>query len=366
VIVPSEAPSAARRWSPDHQRLHRHLLHRPSLLPAGAPLLVAVSGGQDSMALCRLLLDLRPLHGWRLHLWHGDHGWRTDSAAQADALAAWAARCGLAMVVERAERVEGGQAPDEAAWRAWRYRCLEGQARVLGCGHVVTGHTASDRAETVLLNLARGSHRRGLASLRASRPLTAQPDPAGGGARGAEAGQAGLRLVRPLLIFSRRETACFCRREGVPVWTDASNEDPRFARNRVRAEVLPVLECLHPGATRRISALAGRLAEEEGLLEELGGLALAALEIGAGLPAGAAAALRRQALARLSVAGQRRLLQAWLVARSGRGLAAAQLEELVAALAPGRPPGRRDLAGGWRLLWDRRTLALHPPDRRDG
>jgi len=67
----------AEPWSPLHLRLHRQLLQKPDLLPAGAPLLVAVSGGQDSMALLALLRDLRRLHHWSLQLWHGDHGWRS-------------------------------------------------------------------------------------------------------------------------------------------------------------------------------------------------------------------------------------------------------------------------------------------------
>ena len=119
------------------------------------------------MALTGLLRDLRPLHGWTLHLWHGDHGWRAEAGAQAEELSAWAQRQQLPLELDRASAAPVG----EAAARQWRYRCLETRARQLGCCHVVTGHTASDRAETVLLNLARGSHRRGLGSLRSSRPL---------------------------------------------------------------------------------------------------------------------------------------------------------------------------------------------------
>ena len=92
-----------------------------------------------------------------------------------------------------------------------------------GASHVVTGHTASDRAETLLLQLARGSHRRGLASLRPQRPLTAA-----------------LTLVRPLLLFTRAETSQIHAQLGLPLWPDASNADPRYSRNRLREEVLPV------------------------------------------------------------------------------------------------------------------------------
>ena len=83
MILPS-----GPRWSPDHLRLHRHLRRHPELLPEGATLLLAVSGGQDSMAMLALLLDLQRLHQWHLQLWHGDHRWRPESGRQAAELAA--------------------------------------------------------------------------------------------------------------------------------------------------------------------------------------------------------------------------------------------------------------------------------------
>lgn len=338
MILPSGLPA----WSPDHLRLHRWLRRRPTLLPAGAPLLLAVSGGQDSMAMTGLLLGLQRLHGWRLHLWHGDHRWRPESAEQAAALAAWAAGQGLAIRVELADPPPAG----EARARAWRYGCLEQQARQLGCSHVLTGHTASDRAETMLFNLARGSDRRGLCSPRASRPLGAAP--------GAP------QLVRPLLPFSRADTARICQSLALPIWLDASNGDPRMARNRIRLEVLPVLEALHPGADRRLSALAERWGEELEGEEELLALALAAVSQPVEGPA--LAALARRGLTALAPANQGRLLQAWLTRHRGQPLASKSLVQLLARLAPGRGPGRMDLGDGWQLSWERSTLVLIPPD----
>jgi tRNA(Ile)-lysidine synthase len=342
VILPSEA--TPRRWSADHQRLHRHLLRRPELLPAHAALLLAVSGGQDSMALTALLSDLRPLHGWRLELWHGDHGWRPDSQQQALALGGWAAAAGLPLRCERAEPPP----PGEAAARQWRYACLEHHARELECMRVVTGHTASDRAETVLLNLARGSHRRGLCSLRAARNLNAD-----------DAGMAeSRRLVRPLLIFSRADTARICQGLGVPVWEDASNSDPRFRRNRVRAEVLPVLEALHPGAERRIAAQSERLEEELAAHDELLELALAGLRPG---EARDGRSLVRRRLGRLTAANRSRMLEFWLRSLDIAPPAGRDLDTLAARLVPERGPGQQDLAGGWQLRWDRSTLSLQRP-----
>ncbi|WP_283746149.1 ATP-binding protein, partial [Bacillus cereus] len=78
------------RWSPHHLRLHRWLLHQPELLPRGAHLMLAVSGGQDSMALLGLLRDLQRLHQWHLLLWHGNHRLRPEADKQAAELAGWA------------------------------------------------------------------------------------------------------------------------------------------------------------------------------------------------------------------------------------------------------------------------------------
>ncbi|MFM9110830.1 MAG: tRNA lysidine(34) synthetase TilS [Prochlorococcaceae cyanobacterium] len=329
MILPSDPPGPTARWSRWHLRLHRHLRHQPALLPDGAPLLLAVSGGQDSMALTALLADLRRLHHWPLRLWHGNHGWRAGAAAQAEALASWAAGQGLPLELEEAAQRPTG----EAAGRRWRYERLAAVAGRHGCAVVVTGHTASDRAETVLLNLARGSHRRGLASLRERRPL---------------AGPAGPWLARPLLIFERQETAAICRELGLPVWIDPSNDDPRFSRNRVRAEVLPVLEQLHPGAARRLSAMAGRLAAEHDSRLELLELALAPLRRDGDR-------LARQALLALAAPCRRELLRHWLEQHPGAPPSARALDTLLARLALAGP-GRSDLPGGHSLHWNREVI----------
>ena len=322
----------ADRWSPDHLRLHRWLRHRPGLLPARAVLLLAVSGGQDSMTLVALLQDLRRLYGWSLHLWHGDHALRPESAKQAQELADWARQQQLPLKLDTWSQPRSG----EAAARSWRYACLIEQARALGAGHVITGHTASDRAETLLLNLARGCHRRGLASLRARRPL-------------AEA----IVLVRPLLAFSRTDTARISQQLALPVWPDPSNESAAFSRNRIRNEVLPVLENLHPGAAKRLSALSERLGEEEPAETELVELALAGLQASS-----TPAALDRAALMALAPANRRRLLRHWLQQRSGQELKASTLETVLTRLDPQRGPGRQRLSEELELQWDRQRLWL--------
>ncbi len=348
VILPSDDGLLERRWGRDQLRLHRHLLRHPDLLPRDGVLLLAVSGGQDSMALTTLLLDLQPLHHWQLHLWHGDHGWRPEAGRQAGELADWARRQQLPVLVERAAPPPVG----EAGARRWRYQCLARTAALLGCRHVLTAHTASDRAETVLLNLARGSHRRGLASLRRRLPLD-------GEGRGTEdSASAPVLLARPLLIFDRQDTARLCRERQLPVWLDASNDDRRHARNRLRADVMPVLEALHPGASRRISAQAERLEQQLDAETELLDLVLETLDAGGDT---GQAGLQRRQLCRLAPANQRRLLEHWLRRRLGRGLPARELELLVARLAGGGEPGRLQLSEGWQLQWDHSTLWVLSP-----
>ena len=350
--------ASPQRWSPYHLRLHQLLRRRPELLPQGASLLVALSGGQDSMALTGLLLDLRRLHHWSLQLWHGDHRWRPESSQQAREIAAWAGGQGLELQLASWEwqatdlqstdlqstdlhstdqqSTNQQQPPSEASARAWRYAGLVECAQQRGCGHVVTGHTASDRAETLLLHLARGSDRRGLASLREQRPLAE-----------------GLQLVRPLLIFSREETARICQMLQLPIWLDSSNAELRYSRNRVRSAVLPVLEELHPGATRRIGGTAARMAADLQGEQELLDLALQPLSSGP-------RSLRRQPLIRLEAANQRRLLHHWIARNSGLVLTAAALDKLLSRLTCYKGLGQVDLAGDWHLTWNKGTLQLHP------
>ena len=290
------------------------------------------------MALLGLLLGLQRLHHWQLILWHGDHSWRPESSEQAAALQSWCRDRELTLRLDRWGEAQAHSS--EAAARAWRYQCLASQARRDGCSHVVTGHTASDRAETLLLHLARGSHRRGLASLPALRPL--------------EDGSDSPLLSRPLLIFSRAETARIGQELGLPVWLDPSNDNPRFSRNRIRQEVLPVLEALHPGAARRLSGTAQRLQQEQDSHQEWVQVALAWMRTDE-------RQLDRQRLMQLGPANQRSLLKLWLSSQAITLGDAQRLEELPRRLQQGQPPGQVDLAGGWQLRWNRFTLELIAP-----
>lgn len=206
-------------WTPLHARLHA-TLHQRSLLPPQDVLLIAVSGGQDSLCLLRLLQDLQPKWRWTLVIGHCDHGWSMDAGVAAG-VAAWAQTCGLPYYLARSPE----PLPEtEAAARQWRYAALADLARQAQARRVVTAHTLSDRAETLLYNLIRGAGAEGLQALAWERPLTA-----------------GLALVRPLLGVSRAETGAFCQEFNLPVRADPANQQLRYARNRLRQQVLPLL-----------------------------------------------------------------------------------------------------------------------------
>ena len=326
----------ALAWSPWHDRLHQRLQQQPKLLPQRQPLLLAVSGGQDSMALLVLLQELQRLHHWPLHIWHGDHGWHPDSAVIAAELQSWCQQRALPVQVDQAPQ---GSTTSEASARQWRYSLLQQRAEQLEAD-VVTGHTASDRAETLLLQLARGTNLAGLGALRPVRPLCNN-------------NQDGARLRRPLLGFSRADTAAMCRDLAIPIWKDPSNESPAFARNRIRAEVLPVLEQLHPGCSQRMAELAERTSHLQDTQKELSLLALEPLRTSTGLD--------RRRLGALHPSTRRQLLAMWLEQQGVSGINAVLLEQLSERLVLGAAGGGCDLPGGWRLQWQGDNLSLQPP-----
>lgn len=207
-------------WTPLHDRLHQTLRQR-HLVQHHQRLLVAVSGGQDSLCLMQLLLDLQPKWQWALAIAHCNHRWRADSDANADHVQQWASTWAIPYHGSMADPPPVG----EAAARRWRYQVLTDLAVQHQYGAVLTGHTLSDRAETLVFNLLRGSGADGLQALTWTRPL-----------------KEGIALVRPLLGISRSDTAQFCEYAQLPVWPDATNDDWHYARNRIRQDLFPYLQ----------------------------------------------------------------------------------------------------------------------------
>lgn len=239
---------AADGWTPLHAQIHRTLKQRP-LLPPGQLLLLAVSGGQDSLCLAKLLLDLQPKWRWQLAIAHCDHRWREDSAANARHVQQLAATWQLPYYAHTAT----APPPTEAAARDWRYESLLAIAQQIGATAIVTGHTASDRAETLLFNLVRGSGMDGLQALGWARALTPK-----------------IQLVRPLLAITRSQTAQFCQDLALPVWDDATNRDRHYRRNRLRLDVVPLLQThFNPNVEAALAQAAEILQAEVAYLDTL-------------------------------------------------------------------------------------------------
>ncbi len=218
------------------------------LLPRHAHLVIAVSGGQDSFCLAKLLQMQQAKYDWRLTIAHCDHRWREDSAANADHVRQLAQSWGLDFCLREA----GKPMRSEAAARQWRYQMLIEIANSIQSQHIVTGHTRSDRVETVLHNLMRGSGADGLAALPWRRSLTPE-----------------INLVRPLLNVSRQSTADFCQENQIQVWEDSTNQNLDYRRNRLRLETIPYLQNhFNPQLETAIAQTAELLQEDVLYLEQ--------------------------------------------------------------------------------------------------
>lgn len=233
-------------WTPIHARLHKTLRQR-RLLAKQQRVLIAISGGQDSLCLGKLLLDLQPKWMWKLAIAHCDHRWFAD-AGLAEHVRQIAQSWSLPFYLKTAVEIT----TSEAAARQWRYQALGEIAKTNGYQSLVTAHTKSDLAETLLYNLIRGSGADGLQALTWQRPLTSE-----------------VSLVRPLLEISRAETFKFCQEYNLKVWEDVYNQDLRYARNRIRQELLPYLRGnFNPQVETALSQTAELLRADVEYLEE--------------------------------------------------------------------------------------------------
>src|SRR5215218_8053269 len=204
--------------------------------------LALVSGGPDSVALLRVVVAL----GGEPVVLHVDHGLRgEESGEDAEFVRDLCGRLGVHCEVRRLGLEVSSNLQERA--RDERYRLAEEVAAGMGLGVIATGHTADDVAETVLMNLARGTGLRGLAGI----------PPVRG------------KVQRPLIRRSRREVLDYLEEIDQPYRTDPTNLTGKYARNRVRLEVLPVLEELYPGAAGNIARAASLVREDLEVLEEL-------------------------------------------------------------------------------------------------
>ena len=232
------------------------------LLATGKPVVVLFSGGRDSTCLLDLATRIAGVEA--VTALHMNYGLRDDAAGDECHCSELCEHLGVALEVRRPQQ------PAHGNLQAWARDARYGAAaEIAGGADIAAGHTASDQVETILYRLASSPSRRALLGMR---PRESQ-------------------LVRPLLTYTREQTAAYCLERGLRWREDQSNEDPAFARNRVRAELVPALRLIHPAAEQNVLTLSRVLRDEAEVLDTL---VDAALDGGSQI---SLAALREQPLA---------------------------------------------------------------------
>jgi tRNA(Ile)-lysidine synthase len=291
----------------------------PDLLPGGSTVLVACSGGADSIALAVAVAARAPDLSLQVVLGHIDHALRADSHVDAERVVKLAAMLEVPFRSARLGSLRGEirALGLEAAAREARYEALATLARDARCDRIATAHTRKDQAETILLRLARGAGPGALAGIRRDRVL-----------------HSGVHLVRPFLDVPREATEALCERLGLSFSRDPHNSDPQRARARLRAMWPALLEALGPRLEQALAGSARIAADEDSLLQTLAEEALREAQVPGGLDA--------LALARLPPALARRCLLAASagVLRPERS----HLEQMVQLLE--KPRAGLDVPGG--------------------
>ena len=298
-------------------------------------LLIGLSGGADSVALLLLLLETKA----QVTAVHVNHGLRGMDSDEDEAFVRRLCEDkGVQLLVFRAE-------PPENASEGWarkvRYGFFRQALQASRAEALVLAHHRDDQAETLLLHLVRGAGLTGLTGM------------------AEDAMAEDMRILRPLLMYSRAELREYLMKQGQGWREDASNADPRYLRNAIRAEVLPCLERLIPGAAERIANTAALLAEDEAMLNSLTAEFLEAHK-GEALPL---VLLRNQPRGM-----QRRILRAWWAAHAApqeeRSLSSVQTEALC-LLVDASAGAKCNLPGGWLGQSGWTHLHLVPPGERE-
>ncbi|MDP9093217.1 MAG: tRNA lysidine(34) synthetase TilS [Actinomycetota bacterium] len=313
---------------------------RQALAQVDGTVLVACSGGADSLALAAATAFEAPRAGVAAGMITVDHQLQSTSAAQAARVASIGYELGFDPVETVAVTV-GTRGGPEAAARASRYAALQATA-VAHEAHVLLGHTLDDQAETVLLGLGRGSGPRSISGMRA----------------------ADGHWLRPFLGLRRSVTQAACAALGLQPWEDPHNADPSYQRVRLRREVLPLLEeVLQGGVVPALGRTAELLRDDLDALEELVGAA--APSPPRALPAGQRAlSIDVAELAAAPRAVRSRMLRAWAHVNGAEPLSAAHTAALDALVTNWHGQGPLDLPGGLRAIRASGRLELTPIHQR--
>ena len=269
---------------------------------SGETIVVAVSGGADSTALLLAIEELKSQHQLYVEVCvaHLDHRLRKSSAKDAKWVSELAAKLGFRAVIGRSKVAEEARADREnleQAARNARYAFLERTAKRLAVKYVLTAHTMDDQAETVLLRLMRGSAGNGLGGMETLRPL---------------AKNSSIKLARPILWARRIETEDYCRQRRTQFLSDEMNDDPAFARVRVRQQLLPLMQSFNNRVVEALSRTAAQLREDGAVLFSDSGALLRQAVVSNQQDETAAPALDVKVLTNAPPALRRRALREWL------------------------------------------------------
>lgn len=307
---------------------------RSALLAYTGSVVVACSGGADSLALAAAAAFVGPRLGRPVGLVTVDHGLQPGSADRACAVAEWAASAGLDPVANVRVTIDPDDpAGPEAAARHARYKALSLYAHEA----VLLGHTLDDQAETVLLALARGAGPRGLAGMPAVRTAD------------------GVTFIRPLLGVRRSTTRAACDALGLEPWDDPHNDDDRFSRSRVRAQLLPALvDALGDGVVGNLAQTARQLAQDSSYLDAIAAAALTDCGDGDGLSVAR--------LAALPAAVRTRVLHMWArrIGATASALGHKHVDALDALIVAWHGQGSTSLPGGIEVVRRDGRLTVPP------
>ena len=231
------------------ERLYNYLIES-GLIPPCSHILVAVSGGADSVALLCLLHELSSRLELHLCVAHLDHGLRKSSHEEADFVVTLAKKLGLQVYLDRQDVAHVARLQKrnlEEVARDLRRGFLELTAKNCNCSLIALGHNADDQAETFLMRLIRGSGPKGLGGMRPKNGL----------------------FVRPLLDFCHHELVDYLECRNLPWHEDESNQDISFTRNRVRHQLLPLLKNFNPKIVKQIDTLCEQLQVDEDFWEKM-------------------------------------------------------------------------------------------------